>query len=249
MDRAAGASVRNILIGAAAHPRRYAHQVISQASKIMNNQSIVENVLAALISAGILWAVALIWLWIRNLRLEAKLADAIDPNGVGIGFDPRTFQGSFNLQIHNYANAAIRVRGIVFIADKAHVELRPAVGKGLYQTPLTNEIVRPCFKRAHLSGSLEPDNNPHAMLLPSKTMGIWEVAPETIGSREWIVNEIYLVFEYATVFGNTALVRIKAKERTVRLVKESFEDLAKAVHNKRPFDMMAGLKKPKAHGA
>lgn len=216
----------------------------------MNTVSIAENVLAALISAALLGAAVWLYSWLRNLRLEAQLTEAINPNGVGVGFDPRTFQASFTLQIHNYANATIRVRGIVFIADRFHVEMRPAEGKPLYQTPLSNEMVRPTFKRTHLSkGSLEPDNNPHSMLLPPKTMGMWEVAPDTIGNREWIVKDIYVVFEYATVFGNSALVRMKVKESTLRLVKENFEPLAKAAHNKQPFDMMAGFKRVIPHGA
>jgi hypothetical protein len=215
----------------------------------MNMVSVAENVLAALISAAFLGVLAWLYSWLRNLRLEAQLTNAIDPNGVCMGFDSRTCRGEFTLQIHNYANATIRVRSIVFIADKFHVELRPAHGKPMYQTPLSNEITRPIFKRKHLSkGSLEPDNNPHSMLLPPKTMGIWEVDPETIGTREWIIQDIFMVFEYATVFGNSALIRIKAKETSLRLVKSNFEELAKAVHNKRTPAMFASLK-PLPHGA
>lgn len=187
------------------------------------------------------------WLfsWIRNLRLERQLKDAINPNGVGIGFDPFTYKGSFSLQIHNYANATIRVRAVVLITDKFHVELHPAKDKPIYQTPLSNEVVRPKFKRKHLSkGSLEPDNNANAMLLPPKTMGVWEAESETIGSREWIVNEVFMAFEYATIFGNSALVRMKATETTLKLIKENFERLSVAAHRKEPFDMFHGLRLP-----
>jgi hypothetical protein len=208
----------------------------------MNTYSIAENFIATILSAALIGVVAWVYSLLRNLRFERQLTEAISPNGVGVGFDPSTYRGSFNLQIHNYANATIRVRSIVFIADTFHVELRPAEGKPIYQTPLSNEIVRPKFKRQHLSkGSLEPDNNPHSMLLPPKTMGIWEVPPGDIGTREWVVKDIFMVFEYATVFGNSALVRIKASESTLRLVKENFERLSKAVHHKQPFDIYHGL--------
>jgi hypothetical protein len=201
----------------------------------MNYQSITENVLAAVFSAILLGAMAWLLSWIRNLHLERKLKDAINPNGVGVGFDQRTHQGSFTLQIHNYATATIRVRAIVLIADKFHVELRPARDKPLYQTPLSNEIVRPTFKRKHLSrGSIEPDNNPNSMLLPPKTMGIWEAWPNDIASREWIIKDVYMVFEYATLFGNSALVRMKVPDSTLRLIKENFEPLSKAAYNKQP---------------
>ena len=204
----------------------------------MNFCNVTENLVSTILSAAIIAAVAWIYSFIRNLRLEAQLSDAINPNGVDVGFDQSTYRASFTLQIHNYANATIRVRAVAFIAEKFHIELRPVRDKEIYQTPLSNEIVRPQFKRKHLSkGSLEPDNNPHSMLLPPKTMGIWEIAPDTIGTHEWVIKDIFIVFEYATVFGNSALVRIKAKEPTLSLVKKNFEPLAKAVHNKQPYDL------------
>lgn len=211
----------------------------------MNFQSVCENVVAAVLSAILLASIAWLLSWVRNLLLERKLKDAIAPNGVGIGFDQNAHKGSFSLQIHNYANATIRVRAIVFMADKFHVELRPSQDKPIYQTPLSNEIVRPKFKRTHLSkGSIEPDNNLNAMLLPPKTMGFWEVPSDVIGTREWKVADIYMVFEYATIFGNSALVRMKATNSTLQLVKENFERLSIAAHNKQPFDFFHGLKHP-----
>ena len=149
------------------------------------------------------------------------------------------------MQIHNYANASIRVRAIVFMADKFHVELRPSQDKPIYQTPLSNEIVRPEFKRSHLSkGSIEPDGNPNAMLLPPKTMGVWEAPPDVIGTREWKITNIYMVFEYATIFGNSALVRMEVTKLILELVKENFERLAIAAHNKQPYDFLHGIKRP-----
>jgi len=217
----------------------------------VNTSGIAENVLAAIIAAALLTLVLRLYSWLRNLRLEAQLKEAIDPNGVGVGFDPTTLKPSFTLQIHNYANATVRVRGIVFIADKFRIELKPAEPQRLFQTPLSNEIARPTFKRTHFTkGSLEPDNNPLSMLLPPKTMGIWEVEPDVIGKFEWIINKIYIVFEYATVFGNSALVRMEAREGILKLVKDNFEYLAKAVHTGQPpYAPIAGTKKTKSPGA
>lgn len=209
----------------------------------MNYSSIAENVVAALLSAlaiaSIAWAIS----WVRNLLLERKLKDAINPNGVGVEYDPSKNRGTFSLQVHNYANATIRVRAVVLMTDKFHVELKPAQDKPIYQTPLTNEIVRPKFRRKYLSkGSIEPDSNPNSMVLPPKTMGVWEVRSETITSREWVVENIFMVFEYATIFGNSALVRMKASESTVCLVKKNFEPLSRAIHRKEPFDVLHGLR-------
>ena len=74
-------------------------------------------------------------------------------------------------------------------------------------------------------------------------MGIWEVDPNTIGAYEWVIKDIFIVFEYATIFGNSALVRIKAKEPTLRLVKDNFEQLAKSIHNKHPLDLLPERKR------
>lgn len=211
----------------------------------MSVSDITQDVVATVVSAIVLGALAWALSWFRNLRLEQQLGNALDPNGVGVSFDPRTRKAGFTLQIHNYANATIRVRAIVFIAERFHIELRPAQDKLLYQTPLSNEITRPKFERKHLSrGSLEPDNNPHSMLLPPKTMGIWEVPGDSIGTFAWVIKDIFIVFEYATLFGNSALVRIKLKESALQLVKENFEPLAKAIHNNEPYDITRGL-----HGA
>ena len=78
---------------------------------------------------------------------------------------------------------------------------------------------------------LEEDGNPHAMLLPPKTMGVWEVDPQTIGSREWKIAKVYLAFEYTTLFGNVALVRIEPNKQTLTSIRESFEPLSRALHS------------------
>lgn len=209
----------------------------------MNYLSIAENVTAAVFSAVLVAASVWMYSWLRNLILERQLVDAINPGGVGVGFDQKTHKGSFTLQVQNCSNATIRVREIVLMADMFYVSLRPSRDKPLNQTPLTNELVRPIFKRKHLSqGSLEPDNNPDAMLLPPKTSGWWDAWPEDIGAREWIVKDIFMVFEYATIFGNSALVRIRAPASTLSLVKTNFEPLSKAVHNRQSFDFFHGIK-------
>lgn len=201
----------------------------------MNYLSVAESVSAAVLSAVLLGTMAWLLSWVRNDRLERKLKEAISPNGIGIDFDESAYRGTFTLQIHNYATATIRVRAIVLMADKFHVELRPSPDKPIYQTPLSNEIVRPTFKRRHLSRStIEPDNNLNAMLLPPKTMGIWEVPWDVVASREWKVHDVYMVFEYPTLFGNTALVRMRAADSILKMVKENFELLSSAAHNRRP---------------
>jgi hypothetical protein len=203
----------------------------------MNPASVVDGFTSTVLAAAFVAVVAWVFSWVRNSALERKLKEAIDPNGVGVEFDRETHKASFSLQVHNYADATIRVRAIVFIADRFHVELEPDPNGKIYQTPLSNEITRKKFKRKHLSkGSLEPDNNPNAVLLPPKTMSIWRVPSETIGTREWTVVDIFMVFEYSTIFGNSALVRMRVGDTTLKLVKDNFEPLSSSLYNKRSYD-------------
>ena len=58
-------------------------------------------------------------------------------------------------------------------------------------------------------------------------MCIWRVDLNQLSMQEYIVEKMYVIFEYPTVFGNTAMVRIEAKEYDFRLIKENFENLAK----------------------
>lgn len=192
------------------------------------SESTLANIFAAVAIAVSAWLASRI----RNQILEKRLAQSLSPNGIGMEFNSLTKTAKFTLQVHNYADATIRVRSIVLIADKFHIELRRSTKHLLNQTPLTNEIVAPNFPRKIFSkGLLEEDENPHAMLLPPKTMGVWEVDPQTIGSREWKIAKVYLAFEYTTLFGNVALVRIEPNKQTLTSIRESFEPLSRALHS------------------
>jgi hypothetical protein len=201
----------------------------------MKPEAIAENFLASILAATLIALVAYLFSRVRNFFLERQLRNAIDPNGVGVEFNLSPLVAKFNIQIHNYANAAIRVRTVVLVCDKFHVELTPS--QTLFQTPLSNEAVRPKFPRKFLPRDiLAPDNNPHAVLLPAKTMSFWSVDTQQVSSREWIVEKVFMVFEYATIFGNVAMVRIEAKGSAFDLIKKNFESLARAAYRKEPLD-------------
>ena len=134
----------------------------------------------------------------------------------------------------------------MFIADKFHIELRRSTMHSLNQTPLTNQIVAPNFPRKIFTkGLLEEDGNPHVMLLPPKTMGVWEVDPKTIGSREWKIAKVYLAFEYTTLFGNVALVRIEPNNQTLISIRQSFEPLSRALHSGNHDEVLSLFKVPR----
>lgn len=207
-------------------------------------ESFVSNLMAAAAIAGTAWAAS----WVRNHRLEQRLADSIAPNGIGMGFDPVTLAAEFTLQIHNYADATVRVRSIVFVAERFHLELRPRRDRSIYQTPLTNEVLQTKFKRKFLSkGALEEDGNTHAMLLPAKTMGVWEVDPNTLAQHKWKIVKVYMAFEYATLFGNLALIRVEPKPELVQAIRNSLEPLSSALHEKRYADALALFQPPRHH--
>jgi hypothetical protein len=192
----------------------------------MNFSSYVSDVLSALTAAALVAVAAWAYSWGRNLKLERSLKDAISPNGVGVGYSPAPLSAEFTIQIHNYTSAYIRVRSVVLVAEKWHMELSPSKKHELFQTPLSNEVVRPKFQRTFISkGALEEDNNPDSRVLPPKTMGIWEVWPGAIGQHDWKLVRGFVVFEYPTLFGNTAMVRMEIPEVSFKLIKENFEEL------------------------
>lgn len=209
---------------------------------------VIQDACSALLAASVLAVLAFLFSRARNLRWERDLKRAVDQNGVGWSMD-HNHVPDFSLQIHNYSNASIRVRSVVLVADRFKVELSPMPNRGIEQTPILNELTREKFKRTLLSRQIEPDNNPHALILPPKTMGIWIADPHTISSREWKIVKAFIAFEYPTLFGNTALIRVELPERALGTIKKVFDELSSASHNKRPmkevFDLL-GLPHPAA---
>ncbi|MFI5446856.1 hypothetical protein [Polaromonas sp. UC242_47] len=204
----------------------------------MSVNNISENFIASILAAAVIALIVFMVSAVRNFLLERAVKGAITSDGVGMEFSLDPLVAEFSVQIHNYANASIRVRAIVLICDKFHVELTPS--RDVRQTPLTNEITRKKFPRTHFSHNvLALDENPHAVLLPSKTMSFWRVGTQTISSREWIVEKVYVVFEYATMFGNVAMVRMSPKDSAFKLIKKNFESLARSSYRKQPMPEMA----------
>jgi hypothetical protein len=201
----------------------------------MNFWQYMSDALSALTAAGVIAVVAWAYSWARNLRLEYSLKGAINPNGVGIEFSLSPLSAKFTIQIHNYTSAYVRVRSVVLISDRGQIELSPKKNQQLFQTPLSNEMLRPKFRRTFISrGALQEDNNPHSQLLPPKTMGIWEVWPGAIGQYDRKLVHGFVAFEYGTVFGNAALVRMQIPEVPFKLIKECFEELNTCYRERRP---------------
>jgi len=201
----------------------------------MSFSSFIPDALAALTAAGVIALSAWLYSWLRNLNLEKGLKRAISPNGVGVNYSLEPLEAEFTIQIHNYTNAYIRVRSVLLVAEKWSIELSPSKKHEIFQTPLSNEVMRPKFRRTFLyAGAIDEDNNPHSRILPPKTMSIWEVWPDAIGQHDWNLRHGYIVFEYPTLFGNTAMVRMEIPEVHFKLIKESFEELNTCFRERRP---------------
>lgn len=199
----------------------------------MKCDAIAENFLASIFAAAVIALMAFLFSWLRNFFLERQLQNLINTNGVGIEFSLSPLVAKFNLQIHNYADAAIRVRTVVLVCKEFFVELSPT--HNILQTPLSNEVVRPVFSRKLMPKDiLSPDNNPHAVLLPAKTMSFWTADTPKVSDREWIVESVFMVCEYATIFGHVAMVRIEIKGAAFDLIKKEFESLACAAFRREP---------------
>ena len=201
----------------------------------MDFSTYLSDVLSALSVAAVITLVAWGYSWGRNLKLERSLKDAISPNGVGVSYSLLPLSAEFTVQIHNYTGAYIRVRSVVLMAEQWHIELIPSKKHDIFQTPLSNEVARPKFGRTFISkGTLEEDNNPHSKVLPPKTMGMWEVQPGSIGQHDWKLVRGFVVFEYPTIFGNAAMVRMEIPESSFKLIRETFEELNTCFRERRP---------------
>ncbi len=215
----------------------------------MNWNTVAESFISSILAAAAIATAAWAFSWLRNHRLENRLADSLSANGIGMSFNPATLTAEFSLQVHNYADATIRVRSVVFIADRFHIELRPRKDRTLFQTPLSNEILAPKFRRRLLSkGVLEDDGNPHAMLLPAKTMAIWEIDPTTLAQRKWKLEKVYMAIEYTTLFGNVALIRVEPKQQLVESIRNALEPLVNALYEKRYSDVLRLFEPPRNGG-
>ena len=201
----------------------------------MNLPQYISDILSSLSAAAIIAAVAWLYSRIRNFRLERSLKSAISPNGVGIEYSLAPLSAEFTIQIHNYTSSYIRVRSVVLVAEKWHMELSPKENQKLFQTPLSNEILRPKFRRTYITrGSIEDDNNPNSQILPPKTMGIWRLWSGAIGQHDWKLTHGFVVFEYGTIFGNAAMIRMKIPDSSFKLIKKCFEELNTCYRERRP---------------
>lgn len=201
---------------------------------------VAEGALANLIAASILALVAWFFSLLRNSRLERKLEEGISPNGIGTGYDPISREGSFSLQIHNYSHVSVRVHQVILLAaeGQAHIQMEYDRERGVYQTPLLNEVLQPDFSKKHLAkGFSDNEYDGIYINMPPKTMGIWHVNPKRLGERKWFIREVFFVIEYPTIFGNSALVKLQANEDTLKSIRENFSRVCKCVRENIPLPL------------
>jgi hypothetical protein len=204
----------------------------------------IESFLSSLFVAALIALIVWIASWIRNVRLEKGLKRGISPNGIGVGYNTGTKEGFFDIQINNLSNVTIRVRKVVLVAaeEQGHVELEYAKEKGIYQTPLLNQILQPGFKRTHLAkGFTDTAETRDYVKLPPNTMAIWQIGPKRLRDKKWFARDIIVAVEYPTIFGNTALIKFKVSDDFLKRARACLNDVIKSVHNDTPLELPVSL--------
>ena len=83
------------------------------------------------------------------------------------------------------------------------------------------------------------------MLLPPKTMGTWEADTKLLAQRPRKVVKVFLVFEYATLFGNVALVRIEPNSTFTKSIQAILEPFSSALHGGNPKEILSLFQVPR----
>ena len=192
------------------------------------------NVCVAVLAAGIVWSVALLYRRWANHQLEKTLQDAVDPAATGIQLDLHPKKALFELNVRNRTNAHIRIRSIVFFSKPHPIALRPEEKRRLFSDVL-EDVLNQRFDRLDLHGpQLEEDGVPASQVLPPKTTAFWVVDDFDYGRHDWKLTHGVIVFEYGTLFGGRRLVQLRIPDKKFELIKSSFERLNTCFINNRP---------------
>lgn len=201
----------------------------------MDTSSLSTGVLENLTAAAILAAAAWLYSWLRNERLEKQLSQLINANGVGVVYSQDHMQCKFSVQINNYSNATIRVRSVLLVGETGQIslELNRDADHPINQTPLSNEIRNNKISRHSLfKNTLEEDSNPHSVILPPKTMTTFSSSVYSYVKLPLSVKDVWVVYEYSTIFGNVELVKQSASESTRKLITDCFNQLLSAMRDR-----------------
>ncbi|WP_143704008.1 MULTISPECIES: hypothetical protein [Luteimonas] len=197
--------------------------------------SLLADVSKSLVAAAVLGAIAWIYSWLRNKRLERQLAQLINANGVGVTYSQDQMQCNFSVQIDNYSNATIRVRSVLLVGEPGQIslELYRDTTTPINQTPLSNEIRNRNVSRQSLfKNTLEEDSNPNSVLLPPKTTTTFGSPVYSYVNLPLNIKDVWVVYEYSTIFGSVELVTQVATDSTRKLISDCFTDLLSAMRER-----------------
>jgi len=209
--------------------------------------TIIGNVAAAIIITMLAWGIS----YLRNKTLEKKLKASVSPDGVEMGFSPQYQKngeeipatGSFRIRIKNLVNVQIRVRKIILnlAGQTGRYELTFNKEIGVQQNPLSEILVRDGKYRTHYYKGFNDSSTDEFIVLPPLTVGTWELKELNINDKRKYFDQIFIVFEYPTLFGSNALVTIKADDKFSNQAQESLIEVMRAIKNP-----SRGLKLPRS---
>lgn len=202
------------------------------------SDSVVGGITTALVWAALLWG----YNWFRNFRLRRKLLKVFSKQSSGWGVD------GFGFGLTNFTNIPVTVRDVRIL----HGE-RPRRAYKLNYIGPSHDVIEehhPRRKRPKIFDPKVPDEEMIAWsvqrppetdergfaTLPPQTGGEWRMPIKGIRD-DMHIDEIRVVIEYTTLFGNRAVVPVFAKEKTLEFLNDMLErakkDKPKVQHNPR----------------
>ncbi|OGB23370.1 MAG: hypothetical protein A3I66_01515 [Burkholderiales bacterium RIFCSPLOWO2_02_FULL_57_36] len=170
--------------------------------------------LGNLVSAAVIALVAYRFNSKRNGELEAMINDGVSSHGMGYN------KVDFHIIFENKTPVPLRVRTIALMDRRVgHLELnfrRPVSQASLFNALIHKKDVPKIPIWAHLPFSSD-DSDTH--VLQAYTGGIWGVQKKEILENEWDIEKCWVVVEYPTLFGGSALLKVQFSQSATELVK------------------------------
>lgn len=209
--------------------------------------TIFGNLAAAIIFTGLAWGLS----FFRNRILENKLSASVSPSGIGMGFSPEHLKdgqkipatGSFNISIKNLTNVQVRVRKVILnrLGESGRYELTFDHRLGVKQGPLSERLMKDGDFETHYYKGFSDSSPDDFIVLPPLTVGTWEIKDFNISDKRKFFDRLFIVLEYPTLFGNNALVTLKADDKFVERAQESLIEVMRAIQHP-----SRGLKLPRS---
>lgn len=194
-------------------------------------QEIGVNAAGSLVAASLIALMAFAFNCWRNYKLETLLKVGISEHGMGYN------QDDFHVIFENKTAVSIRVRAILLV-DKHVGFLELKFRRPVSQASLLNVLAQRTGPekisiRAHFPFSSEHSD---AHLLLPYTGGVWGALKTEIHSRKWDIEKCWVIVEYPTLFGGSALLKVDFSDAATNLVRKVLSEITKTIPLSEPTD-------------